>query len=132
MRDRWRRLKNFFILFGASSVKLWLDDVRPAPFGWYHATTAAEAEDILSCFFVTKCSLDHDLGQCDKCGVGNCAPGWSKDCLCTCHETGYDLVKWMAQTNMWPNERPNVHSANPVGRQNMNAVIDRYGEYDSL
>ena len=46
--------------------------------------------------FVADLSLDHDLGE-DQ-------------------ETGYDLVKWMAETDAWPQNKPTVHSMNPVGR----------------
>jgi len=32
----------------------------------------------------------------------------------------------MAENNMWPSERVDIHSANPVGQQNMKAIVDRY------
>jgi hypothetical protein len=35
-------------------------------------------------------------------------------------------VKWMAQHDMWPINKPTVHSANPAGRINMIATIERY------
>jgi len=50
-------------------------------------------------------------------------------CDCACHDTGYDLVKWMAENEVWPKNKPTVHSDNPVGRKNMLGVIDRYGPY---
>jgi hypothetical protein len=40
--------------------------------------------------------------------------------------TGYDLCLWMAETGHWPHEKPDVHSANPVGAKRMRGVIDRY------
>lgn len=100
-------------------VKLWLDDVRPAPRGWYWAVTAVEAFTILQSCYVTDASLDHDLGD---------------------SFSGYDLLKILAEyrevkgLNYWPLNKPSIHSANPVGRANMQSVIDRYGRYttDSL
>lgn len=43
-------------------MKLWLDDVRPAPEGWVHVRTAEEAREKLLAGGVVECSLDHDLG----------------------------------------------------------------------
>lgn len=121
-----RRIKNWFATFNKTEVKLWLDDIRPAPRGWYWATTALEAEDILSCFVVTDCSLDHDLGNCESCLMQHMATGCDRDCRCTCHETGYDLVKFMLKTNTWPRKKPTVHSSNPVGRKNIQDVLDKF------
>ena len=87
-------------------MKLWLDDVRPAPPGWTHARTVDEAQTWLATGVVEEASLDHDLGfeQPD----------------------GSMLVRWMAMTGHWPKQRPVVHSMNPVGRVYMVGVIDRY------
>jgi hypothetical protein len=99
-------------------VKLWLDDVRPAPDGWVHVYTAPEA----ICYFaqgnVEEASLDHDLGPSDA-------------------GTGYDVLLWVEKAMAafaWygPMPKIHVHSANPVGRNNMNAAIESihrlYGE----
>jgi len=96
-------------------IDLWLDDLRPAPKGWYWATTAEEAFDILKNHLVFRASFDHDLGQ---------------------KLTGYDLIKKLVQCreeyklNFWPTQRPTIHSANPVGRSNMAQLIDRWGPYN--
>lgn len=86
-------------------MKLWLDDIRPAPEGWTWVKTADLAKVHLANGLVVEASLDHDLG-----------PG----------ATGYDLCKWMAETGHWPKLRPRVHSANPVGREAMEWTIYRY------
>jgi hypothetical protein len=39
---------------------------------------------------------------------------------------GYDLVKWMAEYDVWPKLKPRVHSANPAGAANMISTIERY------
>jgi hypothetical protein len=113
---------------------MWLDDMRPAPPGWTHVKNVYEAKLLLLTGEVEFASLDHDLGMAELClrctadDDGNFCTG----CQCECHDyyetapTGYDLVKWMAETGIWSNNRPTVHSANPVGRDNMIAVIDRY------
>lgn len=52
-----------------NEVKMWLDDVRPSPDGWFWVKTLAEAKDFIenmkSCKpeqIITHMSLDHDLG----------------------------------------------------------------------
>lgn len=44
-----------------STTKLFVDDFRPAPEGWYLARTITEALQVLSFFEVTEVSLDHDI-----------------------------------------------------------------------
>lgn len=95
--------------YEASMMKLWLDDMRPAPPGWYHAYTAQEAQQALLTGTVEECSLDHDLG------LG--APD------------GTELVQWMIDHEVWPETRPRVHSANPAGAARMRAMIDAHGPY---
>jgi hypothetical protein len=90
-------------------MKLWLDDERPTPDGWKLAHTARSAIEQLSWRTVTHLSLDHDLGL---------------------HEngTGYDVCLWLEQTiaedPTFPMPVVTLHTANPVGRQNMQRVLD--------
>lgn len=42
-------------------VKLFIDDFRPAPAGWFYAQTITEAQRVLSFFEVEVVSLDHDI-----------------------------------------------------------------------
>lgn len=118
VREAKRRLHNLRVLREAEKtghLNLWLDDMRvTTAAGWYHAKDAEEAIEILSSWVVHHCSLDHDLG-----------PG----------ATGYQVLTWLAEElhgkglNFWPKHKPVVHSANPVGRRNMQSVVDRYGPY---
>ena len=94
-------------------MKLYLDDERPAPKGWHRAYTAGEAITLLEKGQVTYLSLDHDLGP-EESG------------------TGYDVCKWLEKKvyeKSWDFENPFtppvifIHSANPVGRANMEDSI---------
>lgn len=98
-------------------MKLFLDDERmPHQVGlvdeeWVVVRDAIMAWQAIRNGVVTHLSLDHDLGTNDD---GTLA------------YTGYDLCKWMAEHNQWPTEACFVHTKNPVGRDNMVAVINRY------
>jgi hypothetical protein len=120
-------------------VLLWLDDVRSPPDErWTVAKTAEEARKILLAGPVEAASLDHDLGICPRCTPGQVHEGANivviasldpicgNGCRCACHETGYDLAVWMAETGRWPKYKPASHSANPVGKQRILAVVERY------
>jgi len=93
-------------------MKVWLDDVRPAPSGWTWVKTAPACIELLAHGDVTELSLDHDLGD-DEQG------------------TGYDVLAWMEEAcarDAWSGFEPtiDVHSANPVGRSRMLAAIDGF------
>jgi hypothetical protein len=93
-------------------MRLFLDDIRPAPESWTLAKIAADAIAFLEAGDVTELSLDHDLGEPVE-EVG----------------TGYQVAVWLeeqAHGGRW-NVVPRtitIHSANPVGRANMQAAID--------
>lgn len=97
---------------------LWLDDIRdPVAHGYLGAIwvkTADEAIHHLQVGDVEMASLDHDLSIDDTIGQ----PKGEK--------TGYDVVLWMEENNVWPKHGVRVHSMNPVGRQRMQVVIDKH------
>lgn len=125
-------------------MKLWLDDTRRAPPGWVWARTLDQAVALLR-EGVALASLDHDLGaayasahDADICfggeGCGFCNPDMGPEVernLGHKEQTGYDVVLWMAENEIWPTEGIVIHSWNPVGAKNMAAVVDRYGPYDT-
>lgn len=89
-------------------VRLWLDDLRPAPHGWTHARTAPEAIALLAAGGVEEVSLDHDLGPPEA-------------------GTGYDVAAWIearAAEGTLPRVSWRVHSANPVGVQRIRAALE--------
>ncbi len=103
------------------SYRMFLDDLRPAPPGTYglvvcrsyqHAVDVMERDGCP--YFV---SFDHDLGEVD-----------GKPAL-----TGYDVAKWMIGRDIesggrfFPDGfRWHVHSANPVGRINIEGLFMSY------
>jgi hypothetical protein len=91
-------------------MKVWLDDVRPKPDDFdVWLTDAAAAIRVLRTGGVTHISLDHDLGD-------------------TSDTTGYDVAKFIeeaAYKGLLAPLEVSVHSANPVGRKNIERAIER-------
>ena len=97
-----------------TEMKLWIDDLRPAPVGWVWAKTSQEAIDIFTRSSYVKyennridvVSFDHDLGGSD---------------------TSRRVVLFLCEyPELWP-ETCRVHSANPVGVEWLTGMIGRYG-----
>lgn len=90
-------------------LRVWLDDCRPMPDDFdVWAKTAAEAIALIESRTVAFISLDHDLGDEASCG------------------TGYQVAKRieeLAHDQAIPPMDWAVHSANPVGRANMEAAM---------
>lgn len=90
-------------------MKLWLDDIRPAPDGWIWAKDYETAFNfICGPEIFEEISLDHDLGD---------------------GPTGYNLlcvIENLIGNDFWRKPIPefHIHSANPVGRQNMARAIE--------
>jgi hypothetical protein len=87
-------------------MKLWIDDLRPPPDAeWTWARTSAEALAHIKRGITTEISFDYDLG-----GDDTALPvaQWIERCA---HDRTMEPVRWQ------------VHSANPVGRANLEACI---------
>jgi hypothetical protein len=125
------------------SLKMFLDDVRPCPAGWHPVRSVQEAKTFVkqNAGKIVAMSLDHDLGicYCTPClfqsGEEPCQDvNGAIVCDCECrHEnapSGYDFLVWIAETGNWPTFPPTVHSANPVGAQNMRNFISDWGPYE--
>jgi len=97
---------------------LWVDDLRDVPedteeLRWTCARTAWEALVKLELIEFDIVSLDHDIAS---------FLGYKEI-------TGYDIAVWLADRKESGNYVPpdvRIHSANPVGVQNIQSVIDRY------
>lgn len=105
------------------SIKLWLDDVREpwkhGALGYQWAKSADEAIEWLKTGRVTFASLDHDLAweHYPGSGVGE------KDYV---EQTGYTVICWMEEHDVWPKDGVRIHSMNDVGRPKMVKVIERH------
>ncbi len=97
-------------------MRVYLDDLRPAPPGYTRASTVDEAIALLRQGNVTSLSLDYDLGD-PRLG------------------TGLDVLTWLEQQL----ERGRIklphleaHSGSPVGRKRLEtrifALIERFGK----
>lgn len=112
----------------AHDYKLWIDDVRPAPAGWITFTTVNGALDfihqaILDGDVISMISLDHDAGAYRKCGG---------DYINLLNSIEYEInVKkdfgGSRMEDFINNTTFHIHSQNPVGRQNMERIINRNG-----
>lgn len=111
-------------------MKLWIDDVRPAPKGyiWLKSVNEAKAEirlreDFMHTYYmhynypydialvrwgIELIDIDHDAGD------------------CTMYGGDYiKLLDWLEETGR--NYPIRIHSANPVGVENMRRIIKRNG-----
>ena len=111
-------------------MNIWIDDIRPAPEGYGWCKSVNEAKDVISCCQVIKeaneqdcfffptfnkedviielIDIDHDAGD------------FASD--------GGDYIKlldWLEETGR--NYPIRIHSQNPVGVQNMRAIIEKNG-----
>lgn len=103
--------------------KLYLDDERTHPEGWIRAHNAREAKEILLQGDITFASLDHDLWM-----DGYWTNGWDFPNIHDL-ENGYDVVEWMAENHIWPEDGLRIHTDYKAGRENMMQVVDEYGPY---
>lgn len=92
-------------------MKIWLDDIREAPLGYIHCRSVNEAKRFIEENEKTETieliDCDHDLG--DFAADGG---------------DGIKLLDWLLERGtMYPIK---LHTMNPVGRDNMQRMLDRY------
>lgn len=87
---------------------IWVDDVRnptiPEAIWCCNYKSAIETIERYKNDTIILC-LDHDLGE---------------------EKTGYDICKYIIENSI-PISLIQIHSANPVGRANMNQLLTHYG-----
>ena len=101
-------------------MKLWIDDVRPAPNGYYWVRSVDEAKRVVENYGnhlnfnmqIVDCieliDIDHDAG------------------FFACYGGDYiKLLDWLEETGR--NYPIRIHSMNPVGVENMRRIIRRNG-----
>ena len=93
-------------------MKLWLDDLRPVPYGYEGARSVNEAKQLIleaehNGIEIEALDLDHDLGDYAYDGGD-----------------GIKLLDWLAENELFYPVR--LHTMNPVGRENMMRLVERY------
>ena len=110
-------------------MKLWVDDVRPAPYGYKWIKSVNKAKDFIEgieeifgnvdCYclnaagekekiYIELIDIDHDAGEYANDGGDYIA-----------------LLNWLEETGH--NYPIRIHSMNPVGKENMRRIIQRNG-----
>lgn len=91
-----------------SGVKVFLDDEREAPDGWFRCYWPNEVIRLLDLQIVEELSLDHDLGDTQV--------------------DGYTVLQWLEEAvvtrGIRPPRRIVIHSANPSVYKKMSDAID--------
>lgn len=101
-------------------MKLWVDDIRPAPEGWTRAKTISEAVDLMMRYGeeITHLSLDHDISILVK--VDDVArPYPSPDT--------FKVVAHTATMCLPSSLIVTTHSSNPDGRKAIVSIFQRVG-----
>ena len=114
LRQQYAKNKDMLKSFDASddSIKIWLDDLRNPPSGYYHCHSVNEViKKIRKCeqshVIIEELNLDHDLGDFASDGGDTTK-----------------LLDFLVQRQTF--YRITLHTANPVGRNKMQRIIDRY------
>lgn len=102
-------------------MKVWHDDVRPAPEGWTRAYDNPTALQLLRENTVECISLDHDLGASPDSDI------WARGC--SPDGDGRDLVRAMIAEGLVP-PVVYIHSWNPAGAREMAMMLVSAGHYD--
>ena len=106
-------IENLFqIILHDDSIRIWLDDIRPSPYGYICCRSVKEAELIIRKaeqfgLTIVNINCDHDLGIYAKLGGD-----------------GIKLLDFLVERGTFYHVF--LHTMNPVGRQNMQNMIDRY------
>lgn len=106
----------------ADKIKLFVDDIRPAPEGWQLARTVTDAIRILNTQDVSEVSLDHDISHAVE--VNGLARPYP------CGETFEPVARFLAvigELGYGP-DIVYVHTANAVARANMVQILKGWGD----
>ena len=98
-------------------MKIWIDDVRPAPDGYilYKSVNPALRFIRDNSHLIELIDLDHDAGEFAKRGGDYIRILDEMERLTKVHKMNFGHIAF------------HIHSANPVGVQNMRAMIERNG-----
>lgn len=87
-------------------MKLWIDDIRPAPHDYFWCKTVNDAKVFIRHGYVELIDIDHDAGI---------YAAFGGDYI--------KLLDWLEEYDY--NIPIRIHSMNPVGVQNMRAIIQK-------
>src|ERR1039458_5867178 len=118
-------------------IYLWLDDERPAPLHadcgvvWTVVKTADDAIEALKKGDVEFASLDHDLADEHYQEFFRAhEEGRAVDTSQCKERTGYDVLNWMEENDVWPPAGVRIHTANTSRGPVMVGVVQRhYGRH---
>ncbi len=108
-------------------MKLWIDDVRPAPEGYQWCQSVNEAKEIIE-------FCENPNRYPSYCPPGRYVEPVAIEIIDVDHDAGdfandggdyIKLLDWLEKTGR--NYPIRIHSMNPVGRENMRAIIRRNG-----
>ena len=101
-------------------MKLWIDDVRPAPPGYFRCRSVNEAKEIIE-KYSSRIGFDNNsIDDIEIIDIDHDAGIYASQ--------GGDYIKlldWLEETDR--NYPIRIHSMNPVGVENMRAIIRRNG-----
>jgi hypothetical protein len=101
-------------------MKLWIDDVRPAPNGYFHCKSVNKAKRIIE-IYSSWVDWDNNIVDCiELIDIDHDAGSYASD--------GGDYIKlldWLEETGR--NYPIHIHSQNPVGVENMRRIIQKNG-----
>lgn len=99
-------------------MKLWIDDVRPAPEGYYWCRSVNEAKRVIE-IYGSWIDFDNNIVDCiELIDIDHDAGDFTVD--------GGDYIKlldWLEETSR--SYQIHIHSMNPVGVENMRRIIQR-------
>ena len=102
-------------------MKIWVDDVRPVPFGYRDVKSVNEAKKLITDFeLMYKVSGGKTYYKIELIDIDHDAGDYADD--------GGDYIKlldWLEETGR--NYPIRIHSMNPVGVENMRRIIQKNG-----
>ena len=105
-------------------MKLFVDDIRPAPKGWHLARTVTEAIRCLDTMVFEEVSLDHDISHAVMMDNGGIVSR-----PYPCGETFEPVARFMVAARKSMGlinvEKVTVHTANPTGAQKLMRILER-------
>ena len=105
-------------------MKLYVDDIRPAPEGWQQARTATDAIRFIHqfCDQIDEISLDHDISYAVEV-AGTIRPFPSPENFSAVARFIY-VIYSMAGVDSLP--KIIIHTANPVGAKELDAILSGF------